>query len=954
MSLAYTTRAPVELFDVSARTLYYCVAGGRTCKTGWGIPEALRALELIPGLMLPSKCFDKALQTNSLSTAEPDISDFASICGTTTVRSNDPECVAITRKPRYSCRFKSLSSFWQIQQHIRTYGSVITRIAMYDDFNVQFNSSAAKLTGMELPPYRRNTTAKLQYGHAALIVGYDNTNFTWTVLNSWGSGTDPSNPRKIGGITKDGMFRIRMGVAGVGTPDFTYGVMCEPTDGSIYNLHNDKPWLRKARLPLQPIREQPIGESKPFCYTYTMKAHDTLAYMADHFGLEISQVVKSNLQLFETDPNTTFKYQTTLTPDEMKQTLQAVYNVTQRILDMGAIEPYFMCTYFDASGKDMQVRCDMARLESEPSTCTRRGTVACNLLYSDVNVTQPAPGSIIRVCNPDWSDTRVFNKVAYEVGSRMYLLIPEQQEVALRRVLQVIDPRLNGAEASSFIECSNVDAGTDWTVRKTYTTRSRVRFSLAVACSNGATGGEVEGLYFQVLSRAGRVDNPRMHPDLGQQLVQALLDLLKLYWLYIYVYGGTLAPQLGVLNLRFLSVNHYCMYGPLPPNLLYGWPELYTLIITRQGDALGFRDPVIGTCGISGPVPQEWQNTLRRDTATQLPQFLTNIDLSGNLLSGSLPEIIGGERAIHSMRNLQLQRNRFTGYVPEAWAKLEPLDEKGRTVIQAINIQQNLLEGPLPTSLRTLEDINNTLGASVQPGEEGMTLQKNHPLGEQQGYCRVSVSLIDGIEYITAIEVGTLSFGADAVSAAGLNLKRLPPLLRMLPQLTVFDCSYCNMGSAGRKPLTNKLPDNLPSAAPQLMKLALVACDIVGSVPPSFGNMKHLQELNLFGNRLTGSLPPELAELNALQVLLLSYNKLDSTLPGAWAAMPKELYVDLQYNINITGTIPASFASNTGTYFNFYGTSISGCRPRGLQGNFYTQQPLPNGSLSLRELPLCG
>lgn len=45
---------------------------------------------------------------------------------------------------------------------------------------------------------------------------------------------------------------------------------------------------------------------------------------ADHFGLEISQVVKSNLQLFETDPSTTFKYQTTLTPDEMKQTLQAV------------------------------------------------------------------------------------------------------------------------------------------------------------------------------------------------------------------------------------------------------------------------------------------------------------------------------------------------------------------------------------------------------------------------------------------------------------------------------------------------------------------------------------------------------------------------------------------------------------------------------------------------------
>lgn len=58
------------------------------------------------------------------------------------------------------------------------------RIAVYDDFNVQFNSSARFKTAMELPPYSRNTTAKLQYGHAAVIVGYNNTEYTWTVLNS--------------------------------------------------------------------------------------------------------------------------------------------------------------------------------------------------------------------------------------------------------------------------------------------------------------------------------------------------------------------------------------------------------------------------------------------------------------------------------------------------------------------------------------------------------------------------------------------------------------------------------------------------------------------------------------------------------------------------------------------------------------------------------------------------
>jgi hypothetical protein len=55
--------------------------------------------------------------------------------------------------------------------------------------------------------------------------------------------------------------------------------------------------------------------------------------------------------------------------------------------------------------------------------------VACTLFYSDVNVTQPAPGSTIRLCKSSWSDTREFNKVAYEVGTGTGKPIPETQEV---------------------------------------------------------------------------------------------------------------------------------------------------------------------------------------------------------------------------------------------------------------------------------------------------------------------------------------------------------------------------------------------------------------------------------------------------------------------------------------------------------------------------------------------
>lgn len=128
-------------------------------------------------------------------------------------------------------------------------------------------------------------------------------------------------------------------------------------------------------------------------------------------------------------------------------------------------------------------------------------------------------------------------------------------------------------------------------------TRSKVRFAWAIGCSKDTAGGDVVSLYFRVLSRDG-VPSPSMHPHLDDSLVLALLDLPALTWLDICVYGGTVAPELGGLQLQYVSINHYCMDGTLPPNLLYGWPGLETLIITRQGDAVDYTDPEIGTCGI--------------------------------------------------------------------------------------------------------------------------------------------------------------------------------------------------------------------------------------------------------------------------------------------------------------------------------------------------------------------
>jgi hypothetical protein len=221
------------------------------------------------------------------------------------------------------------------------------------------------------------------------------------------------------------------------------------------------------------------------------------AAAADHFEVDIRTLVKMNLPLFEVTRNMTYKYQTILQRDEMIQTLDVVQKVTQGVLGTptapiaggGAIEPYFVCTNFNADGNGTQILCDEAALQPNSTSCAKNGTasggkhnrllltvlrrcchvfiqlyapqkcsyacslknmqspwhvavgtvhtyscyslqVACMLYYTDVNVTQLAPGSRIRMCKPTWNDTLEFNKVAVEVETGTTdKRIPEAQEV---------------------------------------------------------------------------------------------------------------------------------------------------------------------------------------------------------------------------------------------------------------------------------------------------------------------------------------------------------------------------------------------------------------------------------------------------------------------------------------------------------------------------------------------
>jgi hypothetical protein len=294
-------------------------------------------------------------------------------------------------------------------------------------------------------------------------------------------------------------------------------------------------------------------------------------------------------------------------------------------------------------------------------------------------------------------------------------------------------------------------------------------------------------------------------------------------------------------------------------------------------------------------VPDSWSmlNPLRLNNngaLTATPDVMRAIDVQQNQLAGPLPVTLS--RLERRLEYLYMDRNpQLSGCVPLSPFTTATFDgtqivgrcagssardvahKQQRDAINAhfmASLSVNVFSDVQTMLQLVVSEINQTLGSSVQPGQTSKVFQQNNPQGEQRGYCRVSVTLIDGIEYITGIEVGATD---GRFPTAGLNMQRLLQLLQQLPRLRIFDCSYCYRAAEPPPDLQISLPPTLPSIAPNLVKLALFSSGIYGTIPASYGNFAQMQELILAGNRLRGQLPPELSKLQKLKVLTLADNR---------------------------------------------------------------------------------
>jgi hypothetical protein len=280
---------------------------------------------------------------------------------------------------------------------------------------------------------------------------------------------------------------------------------------------------------------------------------------------------------------------------------------------------------------------------------------------------------------------------------------------------------------------------------------------------------------------------------------------------------------------------------------------------------------------LSKPVKYNWPGVGVNDDGR-----VTGLNLQGNLLSGTLPNLnlpevkwidltfnylSGSIPALDSMPNLEillLFSNKFSGSIPS-------FDHLSK--IQEIDFSENQLSGDLPDfALPTLEKLNlsyNEFSGGVPtcdcPNLTRFLLEKNELTGE--------------IPNLNHPKLGWVSFSLNHFTG---NIPDFD-----LPELTIL--------AASDNELSGSLPDF--SKLPKLKNMVLQANQFTGSIP-NF-QLSDLRWIFLSNNKLEGDIPAfDLPEVTALH---LGHNQLTGNIPNF--QLPKLHSLEVSSN-QLSGKVP--------------------------------------------------
>ncbi|XP_039173076.1 receptor-like protein EIX2 [Eucalyptus grandis] len=395
-----------------------------------------------------------------------------------------------------------------------------------------------------------------------------------------------------------------------------------------------------------------------------------------------------------------------------------------------------------------------------------------------------------------------------------------------------------------------------------------------------------------------------------------LTSLIMLYFHLNELSINISASWVPLFQIQVLFMSN-CKVGPRFPSWLRTQRNISVLYISNAS--------------ISDEVPY-WLSKVLSNTK--------RLDLSGNMLRGSISRIIGKKmpllRLVSLSRNnlsgdvpnslcmsdelsfLDLSKNQLSGRLPQCW-------RKSQANLEWISLGDNKLNGQIPDSLCHLKRL-------------GVLGLRRNGLNGVFPKCLLKLDLVN-LDLSDNQFTGRLPpFGQHARSFKTIDLERnhfignIPLQLCHLVNLQYLNLAHNNLSGGiphcfnnflqmransnftpyGRFPLGFSIMVNIKGTTLEftttlryLFSIDLSSNALDGRIPKGLTRLARLQNLNLSQNKLIGEIPSDIGNLRDLESLDLSNNKLSGKIPHSISNLDSLSRLDLSFN-NLFGPIPSS------------------------------------------------
>ena len=270
---------------------------------------------------------------------------------------------------------------------------------------------------------------------------------------------------------------------------------------------------------------------------------------------------------------------------------------------------------------------------------------------------------------------------------------------------------------------------------------------------------------------------------------------------------------------------------------------------------------------------------------------VTELDLVGNELSGTLPSGLGD---LARMTALRIGDNALRGRLPLSLAAVS---------LREFHYADTDLCAPTEESFQNWLDgivSHEGTGADCPPLSDREILEILYEATDGPNWTRHDNWLTDaplqewyGVNTDASGRVDWLDLSNNNLTA------RIPRELGNLASLVRLEL-WGNQ-------LSGQIPPELGDLA-KLKRLFLTSNELSGPVPPEIGKLASLEHLELNSNQLSGPIPPQLANLTSLQWLYLGQNRLSGPIPPQLDNLASLVRLELGGN-QLSGAVPAQLGN---------------------------------------------